>query len=152
MNNSDLTVLIDQTTLNIRVVILLQTPQGMIFEKSKDGYLFAIGGRVKITESTEQAAIRELEEELNLKNIKLNLAGVIENFFTMSNGKDYHEINFVYKAALASSLELNTLSSDNEGYICLNQSDMDKYDIRPQAILQIADTRERFMHLINREN
>jgi len=49
MNNTkDLKVLIEDTFLNIRVAILLETPSGFVFEKSKDAYMFVVGGSCQI--------------------------------------------------------------------------------------------------------
>lgn len=141
-----------KAVLNIRVVVLLLTPKGYLFERYKDEFSFPVGGRVKIHETTEEAAKRELKEELNLEVETLKLTGLIENFFLM-NGREYHELNFVFRVDLKDSLDLGTLVSegDNEGFIAIQQEDLEKYDIRPKAILQLIASPDTFCHLVNRE-
>ena len=61
----DLTLPIEDKILNIRVAVILKTKIGYVLEKSKNGYFFVLGGRIKINESSEQAARREVFEEGN---------------------------------------------------------------------------------------
>lgn len=150
MNNTeDLKVLINDTFLNIRVAILLETLSGFIFEKSKNGYLFALGGRVKLNETTRAAALRELFEELQLENLDIEMIAVVENFFTVDGGKKFHEINFVYKALFSESIDLNIFTSDhgNDGYIYVKAEDFDKHDIRPKIIGELFKNKKPFVHL-----
>lgn len=91
----DLCVDVDGTILNIRVLVIMNTPKGYIFEKHKEGFYFAIGGIIKIGESSIEAFAREMLEELNLKNVSVKMVGIVENFFKM-DGNDYHEINMVF--------------------------------------------------------
>ncbi len=149
----DLSVLIENTVLNIRVVVLVQTPKGYIFEKSQHGYYFAIGGRVKINESTEEAATRELFEEIQLENVKVNLVGIVENFFKLDGIKGYHEINIIYKTSLEQELDLKLFESEgkNEGFVYIEQKDFDTLDIRPKALIKVIESEKEFVHLVNRE-
>lgn len=54
-----------------------------------------VGGRVEFGESSEQAVIREVHEELDAEVTDVRLLGVLENLFTF-DGDDGHEIVFVY--------------------------------------------------------
>lgn len=148
----DLTLLVDDTVLNIRVAILVETPAGFVFEKHKSGYLFVLGGRVKINETSEEAALREVFEELGLKDLKLDLISIIENFFSVDNGKKYHEINFVYKTVIDEMPDLSqfSLDSGNIGYSYIKKEDFDQYDIRPRAIKELVKKIGPFTHLINK--
>ena len=134
-------------------MILLKSEKGYIFEKSNDGYLFALGGRVKLQESTIEASARELLEEVKLHDIDVKMAGIVENFFTMNGTKKYHEINFVFKAALNQSLDVESLtSSDGDaGYIYVLPQDFDKYDIKPKALLKVINSDQQFLHVVSKE-
>ncbi len=56
-----------------------------------------IGGRVELGESSRDAIVRELREELSTEVEDLRLLGVLENIFTFDGGPG-HEIVFVYDA------------------------------------------------------
>jgi len=152
-NQQDLKILLDDTFLNIRVAILLETPSGFVFEKSKDGYMFLLGGRVKLNETTQKAASREMLEELKLENIDTEMVSVIENFFPTADSNNIHEINFVYKATLPQPIDLSIFTSDNGniGYCYVKADDFGKHDIRPKVIKEFFKNKKSFVHLINCE-
>jgi ADP-ribose pyrophosphatase YjhB (NUDIX family) len=57
------------------------------------------GGGIEFQESSEDAARRELREELRITIAELALLGVREETFTLSDGP-YHEIDFIFEAWL----------------------------------------------------
>ncbi len=154
MNNSiDLTTLIGDTLLNIRAVILLKTPSGIVFEKSNFGYLFPLGGRIKTNESSKEAAIRELKEELNVSGVDLSLVAIIENFFVNENKQKVHEINFVYSGKIDVVPDLANLKSeseDNDGYKCVKEENLEKEQIKPFAVVDIIKNKKPFNNLLSR--
>ena len=93
----DLTIPIENSFLTIRVAVLAKTKNGFVLEHSPKGYYYFIGGRVKINETSEEAAKRELFEETNVLAENLIFKTTIENFFKLeSENKIVHEICFVY--------------------------------------------------------
>ena len=55
----DLTLTIDEGLLNIRIgAIIIRGHSFLMVGNNRDDYLYSVGGRVKFTESTEQAVIR----------------------------------------------------------------------------------------------
>lgn len=61
-----------------------------------------VGGRVEFGETSTEAIIREVREELSVEITDLRLLGVLENIFEFDGG-DGHEIVFVYDARFADS-------------------------------------------------
>ena len=56
-----------------------------------------VGGRVEFGETSQQAIVREVREELRAEITDLTQLGVLENLFTF-DGEQGHEIVFVYDA------------------------------------------------------
>ena len=65
------------------------------------------GGGIEFRETSDAAARRELQEELDLSVGDLTLIGVREEIFTL-RGQPYHEIDFIYETWLT-PLALETL-------------------------------------------
>ena len=141
--NTDLAIAVDDTTLNIRVAVIIKTKGGeYIFEKRADLYLFVLGGRIKINESSIDAAQREIEEELGIKINRLNPRAVIENFF-INNSEKVHEICFVYESIDTYD---DVLPSE---FVSIADNALDNYDIRPKAIVDILkDKTQGFRHIV----
>lgn len=71
----------------------------IMIDEGIEHYYFP-GGRVKLTETTSQAVIREVCEELGVYAESVSLAAVNENFFQI-NGTSYHEIGFFYNVKIS---------------------------------------------------
>lgn len=150
IRENDLTLKVKDYLLNLRVLLLIETPKGFVFESHEDGYYFAIGGRMKIGESTIEAAKRELFEEIKRDDIDLHLNGIIENFF-VGEGNRCHEINFIYRGIIKDEIDLNELHSDHIGFVYIQPKDANKFDIKPKVIMAILNGKEDFYHLVNRD-
>ena len=71
------------------------------YDSTKSEYfLRPIGGEVEFGESSRDALIREVREELDLELRGAALLGVLENVFSY-DGEPGHEVVFVYDAAFA---------------------------------------------------
>lgn len=64
---------------------------------TNEHYLMPIGGGIEFGETSEQAAKREVEEEIGAQAHQFRLLGVFENLFSF-NGEAGHEVVFVYEA------------------------------------------------------
>lgn len=138
----DLTIPLESITLNIRVAILVKQDGCYILEKSKGGYYFPVGGRVKAGETSLQAAKREVSEELGVTVEGLTLKAIVETFFGRGNER-VQEICFVYTAKDVEGL---TLSS---GFEVCALSDIDRIDFRPRVIKEaMKSSDDRVLHLM----
>jgi 8-oxo-dGTP pyrophosphatase MutT (NUDIX family) len=102
-----------------------------LFEQSKNDYIFCVGGRIKINESSIDAAKREVEEELNFKVNDLRLKGVMENFYSNDND-NVHEICFIYEVEDIFTGELPS------GFLEVKQENINNYDVRPKPIIDLV--------------
>lgn len=138
----DLTIPFGDTTLNVRVAVLVKRGDGLVFEKSKKGYYFPVGGRVKVGENSEEAAKREVFEELGVVIDNLEQRGVVELFFAR-DGSPVQEICFVYSASVADDLELT------EDFTVFTLEEIDNIDFRPKIIKEVMKARSgTILHLI----
>lgn len=153
MNNKDLSTMIDDVKLNIRVGAIIKYQDKILVEKNKNVDFAVIpGGRIKTLENSHISLLREINEELglNLNNEKFELATLIENFFIFDN-KKYHELYFVYKVELTKDYNLKdgiiNLDNQESNYYLLNQEEFQKENILPNVLKEIVLTDE-FKHYI----
>jgi 8-oxo-dGTP pyrophosphatase MutT (NUDIX family) len=140
----DLQIQIEDTLLYIRVAVLIQNKNGYIFEKGKKGYDFTVGGKVKINETSVEAAKREIEEEIGLKLSNFKLVGIIENFYTDKGGINVHEICYVQKVK-----EIVDFTCDEINFTEVNRKNIENKIILPTAIVDfIKNDNEEFKHII----
>lgn len=142
----DLTLDVEGSIVNIRAAVLVRTSRGFLFERHKDGYLFAVGGRIKLHEASAEAAKREVEEELGTSVADPVLSALVENFYTDREGKRVHEVMFVYQTTTEIDGELP------EGFIEVKKEDIRQFDVRPKVLVElIASGNSEFQHLVNDE-
>lgn len=81
----------------------------------RHGQYFSIGGRAHFGESSEQAVLREVFEELGVKAEVERLGFIHENFFKI-DGKPFHEISFFYyiKPFDYDKIDFEAISCDGE--------------------------------------
>lgn len=140
----DLTINIKDIILNVRVAIIVKTKKGFVLEKHPQGFLYFIGGRIKINETSEEAAKREIYEEIGMHVEKFTFKTVVENFF-ISENQPVHEICFVYMTD--DELEIPNLLSD---HIECPIDDFKNMDIRPKIIKDYVLTNDNSPHVISK--
>ena len=155
MNAKDLSVMIENVKLNIRVGVILEYNNKILVEKNKKVDFGVItGGRIRTLESGPVALIREVKEELNIdiSNEKYELISLIENFFEFDN-KTYHELYFVYKINLKSNMGIedgfeNADNNDSRFY-WYDHEEFKKQNILPSILKEIIENKEFKHYIIN---
>ena len=98
--NNDLSIMINNIKLNIRVGIIFKYENKVLVEVPKKKFYNSVvpGGRMKIGEYSIDAIKREIYEEMGIRlsDDKLTLVKTHEEMFNFDN-TDYHEIFFIYK-------------------------------------------------------
>ncbi|MCE9585292.1 NUDIX domain-containing protein [Candidatus Nomurabacteria bacterium] len=128
----DLLIKLDNNILRVRVAILVKTENGYLFEKNKE-YIFPIGGKIKLNESSLEAAQREIKEELDIEIDIENFVfkSILENFYTDKNNIKVHEICFIYEVKEILSLNL----PDN--FVAVPVNEIDNFNIKPKIIVDL---------------
>ena len=144
---SDLSIIIDGVKFNFRVGLLVKMTKQVLVECNQD-YDFVVlpGGRVKTLESSEDALIREINEEMkiDLTNYNLEFIGADENFFELDNIK-YHELYFIYKIEIDENNEdfkdgMINYDSKVNYYKWVDILDLKEVNLLPKSLINIIDS------------
>lgn len=96
----DIKIFSDQFKFKYRVSAIFIHDNKLLVNKYDENSYCLPGGYVEISETSEEAMLRELKEEINL-NFKIeNFAGITENFFTNFKGQRTHGLDFYYYVKL----------------------------------------------------
>ena len=90
---------IDDTTgkFKFRVCGILEHNNKFLVVKMNNNNFFCLpGGHVELGEDTEQAVLREMQEELGYEVKIQRLIAINQNFFVGIDGKKFHELGFYY--------------------------------------------------------
>ncbi len=98
MKNRDINIRIEDYILNCRAVAIIVNNNRILFQKRKQDEFWALpGGKIRVGETTKETIMRELKEELGLKEFKVSgVATVSEYFFEFGKDK-YHQFIFGHK-------------------------------------------------------
>jgi 8-oxo-dGTP pyrophosphatase MutT (NUDIX family) len=129
--------------LNIRVVVLAKTKKGLIFEKHPKGYIYCMGGRVKLNETSLDAAKRETLEEIGVSTDLFKFRGMIENFYSQDNCM-VHEINFVYEITEILEIKLS------ENFEEVPEEELQNKAIKPEILKDFILDKTEIKNYINK--
>lgn len=152
----DISVFIDKGRFNYRVGAFITCGDYVLLQKSENCEFWnMLGGRAHIGESSKQALIREMKEELGIEIDNMTLVHLAENFFPWE-GIDVHEILMVYKVELPeeylTKLE-NFAVIDGHGEVAkwFKKSKVKDLYCLPKLIYDLAKNDNRFKHTIVEE-
>ena len=124
MTQQDFRTKVDNTVFGVRATALILQNRKLLVTKDKDQY-YTIGGAIQVNESTEDAVVREVREELGVRAQAGQLAFVVENHFEQ-DGVSYHNIEFHYLVDLLEDAPL-TMQEDEKRQPC-EWIDIDKLE------------------------
>lgn len=150
----------DNCKFDVRAVLVL-LHQNEIFARmenhdSEKLYILP-GGAIKFNEESKNGAYREAKEELDLDNLQLHFAGILENFWNL-NDISYHQLNIVYRQEvdLTTYQKLQNLdyqSLDLPKKSNLNWIDIDKIQntLQPTGLIKMCHLNAPIQHLVNHQ-
>ena len=115
MIQQDFRTKVGNTVFGVRATALILQNCKLLVTQDKGKY-YTIGGAIQVNESTEDALVREVREELGVKAEALQLAFVVENRFK-EDGVNYHNIEFHYLVDLLEDAPL-TMQEDEKRQPC----------------------------------
>jgi 8-oxo-dGTP pyrophosphatase MutT (NUDIX family) len=141
----DISIFVNNIKLNLISAVIIETKNGYIFEQDKHGFYYIIGGRIKINETSGDAAKREIYEEIGIKIKDIKLKAIVESFFEYDNRK-YHEICFYYEHKTNRKITLA------KNYFVFNKEEIKTRDIQPKIIYNIIDSKSKgILHFVLNE-
>ena len=94
---NDLSFDLQSGRFNYRVGAIIIHDGKLLVARTSSAYYYAVGGRVTLHESAEQAIVREVFEETGITLAVERLAFVDEAFFTREEtGERFHELGFYF--------------------------------------------------------
>ncbi len=145
-----------------RVSGLIKHDDKILFVEMDDsGFWCLPGGHVELGENTEEAMIREINEEVLLDTKIAKYLGIVENFFVNKRNFNIHEICFYYllepKDKKYNIKDFTRIENDKGTDVKLNFkwfsiNDIEKVNIKPFFLKELLkkDNLE-FKHLITKD-
>ena len=154
----DIKILGNDLKFKYRVSAIFIRDNKLLVNKYDENSYCLPGGYVEIGETSMEAMLRELKEELNLDFDIINFAGVMENFFTNLKGQKTHGLDFYYYVKLKNDndfqlIDYNRIEID-KGNIVQHQFSWIELDklmspkILPLEIRKIIKESEISFHMI----
>lgn len=160
----DLTIYLDEGVLNCRAAAIINHNGKILFHKNTaEAHYALIGGRVQITESSDDTIKREVKEEIGKELEITGYICTVENFFE-HKGKTFHEIMFVHQAEFVNDEDkkiLDTIQNIEEAehkagkqiqYEWIDINELDKYEIKPAIIKDVLKKGKFPVHIVNKEH
>ena len=149
MQEQDFRTKLNQTVFGVRATALIVKDNRLFVIEDEDG-CYTIGGAIQVNETTEDAVVREVKEELGVASRAGQLAFIVENRFNQA-GIHYHNIEFHYFVDLLEDAPL-TMQEDAKPLPCrwIALDDLHTVELKP-AFLKSAlpewDGKLRHIHL-----
>ena len=136
MQKRDFRTKLNQTVFGVRATALIVKDNRLFVIEDEDG-CYTIGGAIQVNETTEDAVVREVKEELGVTSTVGPLAFVVENHFEQA-GIHYHNIEFHYFVDLLEEEPL-VMQEDTKSLPCrwLALEGLSTVDLKP-AFLKTA--------------
>jgi 8-oxo-dGTP pyrophosphatase MutT (NUDIX family) len=128
----------DDFKFNFRVAAIIYNPNKtkvLLLKNPKSTFYALPGGRVEEFESSYDAIIREMKEEMNIE-VEVKLTKFYESFFLLNN-KRYHELTYYFLATKIDDTSLYEYevafkgTEEKDWFEWINLRDLQSIDLRP---------------------
>ena len=149
MRQQDFRTKIGSTVFGVRATALIVKDNRLFVIEDEDS-CYTIGGAIQVNETTEDAVVREVKEELGVASRAVQLAFIVENRFEQAE-VHYHNIEFHYLVDLLEDAPL-TMQEDAKPLPCrwLALDDLHTVNLKPSFLktaLPDWDGQLRHIHL-----
>ena len=121
----------------------------LVVKMNQNNFYCLPGGHVELGEDTDQAILREMEEELGYAVKIEKMIAINQNFFTGIDGKSFHEIGVYYVVNAVDEKMINTNNYQREEldkgviqhlqFVWATKEELKNMDFRPKFIVECLD-------------
>ena len=140
----------EEGKFKFRVCGILECNNKFLAVKMNDNPFYCLpGGHVELGEDTNQAILREMEEELGYAVKIQKLVSINQNFFNGVDGKKFHEIGFYYIVNAVDESKINLSDYVREeldkgtiqhlDFKWFTKEELKKIDFRPAFVVDCLD-------------
>jgi len=122
----------------------------LLFHVNDKDFYMLIGGKIKELETSKEAILREIKEEIGYDNIDLEFASISEEFVN-AKGYDNHQINIIYKGIYNDEIKedkFTGLEGDWCHYEWIDIKDIETYEIYPKIVKDLVKNPDKKYHTI----
>lgn len=122
----------------------------ILFYGNDMDYFMIPGGKVKELETSEQAIIREVKEEIGYDNLNFDFAGVSEEIVEKGKVK-IQQLTLIYKCVYEGIIEneiFKGIESDWINFEWVQINDIDNYKMHPSNIQNMIKNSNTINHLV----
>lgn len=148
----------EEGRLKLRVSGIIIHDNKILIEVYSDGVYFLPGGTINMNETSEDAIIRELKEEIDKDFIIDSLVSICEEFYFNHLNEKTHCINFYYEMKFKNIDDINSIDmdrlEDDHGYMnqhhykWIDIKDLDSINLVPVEIKKEISTGSYQKHKI----
>ena len=148
----------EEGRLKLRVTGIIIHNNKILLETYEDGVYCFPGGTINLNESSEEAIIRELKEEIDKDFVIDRLVSICEEFYKSNKEEKTHGINFYYKMNFKdendiNSIDMNRLENDHgymnqHHYRWVDIKDLESVKLVPEIIKNDIITGKYSIHRI----
>ena len=152
---NDVNFSIENNRFNFRVAGFIMIDNKILLQKSPQMDFYNLpGGRVKFGESTKDAIVREIKEELCIDIDTPELFYVAENFFKWED-KDVQELVFIYKIDIDKKyleiLEHHKVPDNATEYTYwIDVDKLQSITCKPNLIYSLPKIKDSFTHTVEK--
>ncbi|MBM7268028.1 NUDIX hydrolase [Streptococcus sp. 2018037] len=149
----DFRTVVGNQSFGVRATGLLVKDEKLFLIRAPEGKYYTLGGAIQLGETTEEAVLREMQEEIGIEVELGPLAFIVENQFTLQE-KSYHQIEFLYIVTPLSNPAPN-LEEGNSVRQCewVTFANLEKLDLNPAFLkTELAKWDGQLKHFMNKDN
>lgn len=125
----------------------------LLFKGENREFYMLPGGKVMQNETSEDAIIREIKEEIGFNNIKFKLSAIGEEFI-VDRGYNNQQIEFIYNGIyndVIKEIKFKGLESNWLNFEWIDINNINSYNIQPTYIKNIIMEPQKLHHFIDNE-
>ncbi len=160
MLGKDITIDLEDWRINCRAAgVIIHNNKILLHRDINKSYYALVGGRIKFGETSDEAIVREIKEELGKDVEIIEFITVVENLFKLNN-RNYQEYLFIYKLEFKNEKDkliettLKNVEGEEESHVqyeWVDLNDLDNVIIKPKIFKEVLQGENISRHKTNND-